>query len=53
MILSSAAASLASLTPLAAEGGQHDSLQPYLVGGLTVAALCLLLWITTRLNRDR
>lgn len=49
MILSSAAA----LAPLAAEGGQHASLQPYLIGGLTVLALVLLLWGTTRLNRDR
>lgn len=50
MILSSASA---SLTTLAAEGGQHDSLQPFLVGGLVLLALLLCLWITTRLNRDR
>jgi hypothetical protein len=50
MILSSATT---ALTPLAEEGGPHASLEPFLVGGLTLAALCLLLWLTTRLNRDR
>jgi energy-converting hydrogenase Eha subunit B len=50
MMLSSATT---ALSPLASEGGQHASLEPYLIGGLTLAALCVLLWITTRLNRDR
>ncbi|WP_176582956.1 hypothetical protein [Streptomyces marincola] len=36
-----------------AEGGQHDSLNAYAIGAGTLAALLLLLWITTRLNRDR
>jgi hypothetical protein len=36
-----------------AEGGQHHSLNPYAIGGGALAALLLLLWITTRLNRDR
>lgn len=36
-----------------AEGGQHDGLNPYAVGAGALAALLLLLWITTRLNRDR
>ncbi|MEO3754888.1 hypothetical protein [Streptomyces sp. B6B3] len=34
-------------------GGNHDSLNAYAIGGGTFAALLLLLWITTRLNRDR
>ncbi|MDF4250615.1 MULTISPECIES: hypothetical protein [Streptomyces] len=35
------------------EGGQHESLSPYLTGGGALLALILLLWITTRFNRDR
>jgi hypothetical protein len=35
------------------EHGQHDSLNAYAIGGGALAALFLLLWITTRLNRDR
>jgi hypothetical protein len=31
----------------------HDSLNAYAIGGGALAALLLLLWITTRLNRDR
>ncbi|KAF4407021.1 MULTISPECIES: hypothetical protein [Streptomyces] len=46
-----------ALLTLASGGGEHgsnhESLNPYLIGGLTLAALLLLLWITTRLNRDR
>ncbi|MQY15636.1 hypothetical protein SRB5_58230 [Streptomyces sp. RB5] len=34
------------------ESGGHDSLQPFAVGGGALAALLLLLWITTRFNRD-
>ncbi|MFE9253564.1 hypothetical protein [Streptomyces sp. NPDC006879] len=45
------------LVTLASEGGEHggnhDSLSPYLTGGGALLALLLLLWITTRLNRDR
>ncbi len=55
---------LSSLTPAAAdaltalaessEHGEHGStLNAYAVGGGALAALLLLLWITTRLNRDR
>ncbi|GAA1925512.1 hypothetical protein GCM10009716_37220 [Streptomyces sodiiphilus] len=33
--------------------GQNEGVNPYFVGGLTLAGLLLLLWITTRLNRDR
>ncbi|MGY0067274.1 hypothetical protein ACWZEH_10685 [Streptomyces sp. QTS137] len=47
----------AQLVTLAAEGGEHggnhESLSPYFVGGCVLAALLLLLWITTRFNRDR
>lgn len=35
------------------ENGQHDSINAYAVGGGALAALLLLLWFTTRLNRDR
>ncbi|WP_186767976.1 hypothetical protein [Streptomyces qinzhouensis] len=42
----------AALVPLA-EGGGHESLSPLLIGGLALVALLLLLWITTRFNRDR
>jgi hypothetical protein len=41
---------------LAAEGGEHaehDPLLPFLTGGGALLALLLLLWITTRFNRDR
>lgn len=47
----------AQLVTLAAEGeqhgGEHASLSPYLTGGGALFALLLLLWITTRFNRDR
>lgn len=42
-------AAMASL----AEGGHHNSLNPYLTGGGALFALLVLLWITTRFNRDR
>ncbi|MFG2222216.1 hypothetical protein ACIBK8_05180 [Streptomyces sp. NPDC050161] len=41
-----------SLVPLA-EGGQHNSLSPFVTGGGALVVLILLLWITTRFNRDR
>lgn len=34
-------------------GGEHASLNPALTGGGALFALLLLLWITTRFNRDR
>lgn len=38
---------------LAADGGgRHDSLHPILTGGGAFLVLLLLLWITTRFNRD-
>ncbi|MDX2523747.1 hypothetical protein ACSCB1_22440 [Streptomyces europaeiscabiei] len=48
----------ADLVTFAAEGGgehagNHESLSPYLTGGGAFFALMLLLWITTRFNRDR
>ncbi|MFH9175438.1 hypothetical protein [Streptomyces albogriseolus] len=47
----------AQMVTLAAEGGEHGgnhaSLSPYLTGGGALFVLLLLLWITTRFNRDR
>ncbi|MBB5933000.1 hypothetical protein [Streptomyces zagrosensis] len=47
----------ATLATLASEGGEHsgkhDNLNPYLTGGGTLVFLLLMLWITTRFNRDR
>jgi hypothetical protein len=46
-----------ALVTLASEGaehgGEHASLNPYLTGGGALFILLLLLWITTRFNRDR
>ncbi|WP_168219592.1 hypothetical protein [Kitasatospora sp. MMS16-BH015] len=36
-----------------AEGGNHESLNPYLTGGAALFILLLLLYVTTRFNRDR
>ncbi|WP_329457937.1 hypothetical protein [Streptomyces sp. NBC_01497] len=49
MMQSATSASLATL----AEGSNHESLSPYLTGGGALFGLLLLLWITTRFNRDR
>ncbi|WP_199810030.1 hypothetical protein [Streptomyces sp. NRRL F-5126] len=49
MIASGTTAHLATL----AEGSGHDSLSPYLTGGGALFVLLLLLWVTTRFNRDR
>ncbi|MEV6053970.1 hypothetical protein [Streptomyces sp. NPDC052107] len=49
MSLPSTAAQLVTL----AEGGHHNSLNPAVTGGSALAILLLLLWITTRFNRDR
>ncbi len=47
----------AQLVTLAAEGeergGNHESLNPLVTGGGAFIVLLLLLWITTRFNRDR
>lgn len=50
-----------TLVTVASGGGEHGgehssehaSLSPYVIGGGTLLALFLLLWITTRFNRDR
>ncbi|MER7397032.1 hypothetical protein ABT381_16160 [Streptomyces sp. NPDC000151] len=34
-------------------GGNHNSLNPAITGGGAFIVLLLLLWITTRFNRDR
>ncbi|NGO67910.1 hypothetical protein [Streptomyces boncukensis] len=34
-------------------GENHESLSPLLTGGGALLALILLLWVTTRFNRDR
>ncbi|MEU9476495.1 hypothetical protein [Streptomyces sp. NPDC048191] len=51
MSLHSAAAPLVNLAE--AEGGHHTSLNPAVTGGSALVILLLLLWITTRFNRDR
>ncbi|MET8242974.1 hypothetical protein ABZV31_00160 [Streptomyces sp. NPDC005202] len=51
MSFHSTAAQLVTLAE--AEGGTHNSLNPFLTGGGALFILLLLLWITTRFNRDR
>ncbi|MFD7746128.1 hypothetical protein ACFV2V_06240 [Streptomyces sp. NPDC059698] len=54
MSLTSTAHQLATLASGGGEGGgNHESLNPYVVGAGAFIALMLLLWITTRFNRDR
>jgi hypothetical protein len=53
MSLSSTAHQLVTLASEGEQGGNHESLSPYLTGGGALLALLLLLWITTRFNRDR
>ena len=53
MSLHSTAANLVTLAEGAEHGGNHESLQPWMTGGGALVALLLLLWITTRFNRDR
>lgn len=46
----------AQLVTFAAEGehvDEHASLSPLITGGGAFVALMVLLWITTRFNRDR
>ncbi|WP_441246135.1 hypothetical protein [Kitasatospora sp. McL0602] len=43
---------LPALTSIA-DGGNHESLNPYLTGGAALFILLLLLYVTTRFNRDR
>ncbi|MFF4155975.1 hypothetical protein [Streptomyces sp. NPDC001678] len=45
-----------ALVSLAAEGhheDNHESISPFMTGGAALVILLLLLWITTRFNRDR
>ncbi|MFD7628185.1 hypothetical protein ACFV7Q_19460 [Streptomyces sp. NPDC059851] len=55
MSLTSTAHSLVLLASEGAEqhGGNHESLNPYVTGGGALLILLLMLWVTTRLNRDR
>ncbi|MEU8762798.1 hypothetical protein [Streptomyces sp. NPDC048659] len=54
MSLHATAANLVTLANEGAEhGGNHESLSPYVTGGGALLVLLLLLWITTRFNRDR
>lgn len=51
MSFHSTAAQLVNLAE--AEGGNHESLNPAVTGGAALVILLLLLWVTTRFNRDR
>ncbi|MEE1774285.1 MULTISPECIES: hypothetical protein [unclassified Streptomyces] len=54
MSLTSTAHQLVTLASEGGEhGGNHESLSPYMTGGGAFVVLLLLLWITTRFNRDR
>ncbi|MER5441461.1 hypothetical protein [Streptomyces sp. NPDC002790] len=53
MSLPSTAAQLATLAAEGEHGGNHESLSPLVTGGGAFIILILLLWITTRFNRDR
>ncbi|MER7150697.1 MULTISPECIES: hypothetical protein [Streptomyces] len=53
MSLHTTAQSLVSLAAEPGHEGGHASLSPYLTGGGAFCILLLLLWITTRFNRDR
>ncbi|MFI0240023.1 hypothetical protein [Streptomyces sp. NPDC016845] len=54
MSLPSTAAQLATLAAEGGEhGGNHESISPLVTGGAAFIILILLLWITTRFNRDR
>ncbi|EPH41941.1 hypothetical protein ABT390_01650 [Streptomyces aurantiacus] len=50
---STATAQLVSLASEGEHAGNHESLSAYVTGGGALFALLLLLWITTRFNRDR
>ncbi|MEW2631489.1 hypothetical protein AB0903_07485 [Streptomyces sp. NPDC048389] len=53
MSLTGTAANLVTLAQDSEHGGNHASLSPYVTGIGAFVALMLLLWITTRFNRDR
>lgn len=52
-LISSAHDSLVAVASGGEHGGDHESLNPFVTGGGALLALLLLLWITTRFNRDR
>ncbi|WP_187645661.1 hypothetical protein [Streptomyces sp. TRM49041] len=51
--LHTAATHLVTLAQGSEHGGNHESLNPYVTGGGALLALLLMLWVTTRFNRDR
>ncbi|MEU8587008.1 hypothetical protein AB0C59_08390 [Streptomyces sp. NPDC048664] len=51
MSFHSTAAQLATLAE--GESEHHASLSPFVTGGSALFILLLLLWVTTRFNRDR
>ncbi|MEW2065588.1 hypothetical protein [Streptomyces sp. NPDC007346] len=53
MSLTSTAHELVTLASEGGHGGNHESLNPYVVGAGAFLALMFLLWVTTRFNRDR
>ncbi|MFF8829557.1 MULTISPECIES: hypothetical protein [Streptomyces] len=53
MSLPTTAASLVTLAQGGEHADRHASLSPYITGGGALVVLLLLLWITTRFNRDR
>ncbi|GFE16979.1 hypothetical protein Sgleb_50260 [Streptomyces glebosus] len=53
MSLHTTAQSLATLAAEPGHAGGHASLSPFVTGGGALFILLLLLWITTRFNRDR
>lgn len=53
MSLHSTAAQLVTLASESEHVDEHASLSPYLTGGGAFVVLMLLLWLTTRFNRDR
>ncbi|MFD7547620.1 MULTISPECIES: hypothetical protein [unclassified Streptomyces] len=53
MSLHSTAAPLVTLASGGEHHGPYASINPFVVGGGALFVLLLLLWITTRFNRDR
>ncbi|MFI9200400.1 hypothetical protein [Streptomyces sp. NPDC053048] len=53
MIIASAHSALVALASEGEHVDTHKSISPYMTGGAALVILLLLLWITTRFNRDR
>ncbi|NLU71510.1 hypothetical protein HCC61_02185 [Streptomyces sp. HNM0575] len=53
MLPSAAHHAFATLASEGSEHSEHDPVLPFITGGGALLALLLLLWITTRFNRDR